>query len=87
MARITAMIDLLQVYKVFFQTGFPHKPVGNLGNSCKFYLGHSQPGIGWEFVKFVQSGWESTHKKCLRLQPFYTKIDALISNIHTESVL
>ncbi len=29
-------------------------PVENLGNNWKFYLGHSQPGIGWGFVKFVQ---------------------------------
>ncbi len=26
----------------------------------EFDLVYSQPGIGSEFVKFVQSGWEST---------------------------
>ncbi len=31
-----------------------------MGNSWEFDLGHSQPGISWEFVKFAQSGWEST---------------------------
>ncbi len=35
-------------------------PDGNLGNSWEFDFGHSQPGIVWEFVKFVRSGWEST---------------------------
>ncbi len=35
-------------------------PVGNLGNIWEFDLCHSQPVIGWEFVKFVQSLWEST---------------------------
>ncbi len=34
-------------------------PVGNLGNSWDFDLGHSRPGICW---KFGQSGWESTQK-------------------------
>ncbi len=27
---------------------------------CKFDFGHSQSGIGLEFVQFVQSVWEST---------------------------
>ncbi len=31
-------------------------PVGNLGNSWEFHLGLSQPGIGLEFVKCLQSG-------------------------------
>ncbi len=30
----------------------------------EFNFGHSQSGIGWEFAKFMQSGWEST-KKCI----------------------
>ncbi len=34
--------------------------VGNLGNSWEFDLSHSQPGIGWECIEFLQSGWEST---------------------------
>ncbi len=34
-------------------------PVQNLGNCGLFDLGHSQPGIGWEFVKSMQSGLES----------------------------
>ncbi len=36
-------------------------PVVNLGNSWEFDLGHSQTGIVWEFVIFVQSGW-NPHK-------------------------
>ncbi len=38
-------------------------PVGSLGNSWQFDLGHSQPGIGWEFVQY---GWESTKNVSLR---------------------
>ncbi len=34
--------------------------VRNWGHDWEFDLGHSQCGIGWEFVKFVQRGWEST---------------------------
>ncbi len=34
------------------------KTLVNFGNSWEFDLYHSKPGIGWEFVKFVHSGWE-----------------------------
>ncbi len=72
LARITNLS--LNVYKYKLRGQTPLLPtlslyrvvtlVGNLGNSWEFDLDHSQPGIGSEFVTFVQSGWEST-KICL----------------------
>ncbi len=36
--------------------------VGNLENSWEFDLSHSQPGIGWEFVK-ICAKWSEIHKE------------------------
>ncbi len=57
----------LTVYFVVCLTGFKvPRGIGKLGNSWEFDLGHSQTGIGWEFVIFMQSDWEATKNVSVR---------------------
>ncbi len=60
------IIDILcsPMFHVYFTfRSFPVEELLFIGFICKFEefpSGHSHPEIGWEFVKFVQSGLEST---------------------------
>ncbi len=60
-----------------------------MGTNWEFDFGHSQTGIGWEFVTFVQNCWKSTQNVSVRkmiseiIQTFWGK-NGEVGNFSSE---